>query len=50
MKLGVTGGGPISADVQNFIRVAMHFNLVQVRAGHWVGRREKEAPVWPESE
>jgi len=32
MKLGVTGGGPISADVQNFVRVAMHFNLVQVRA------------------
>jgi long-chain acyl-CoA synthetase len=29
MKLGVTGGGPISADVQNFVRVAMHFNLVQ---------------------
>jgi len=50
VKVAVTGGGPISADVQNFIRVAMHFNLVQVRAGHWVGRREKEAPVWPESE
>ena len=29
VKVAVTGGGPISADVQNFIRVAMHFNLVQ---------------------
>jgi long-subunit acyl-CoA synthetase (AMP-forming) len=29
MKLGVTGGGPVSADVQNFVRTAMHFNLVQ---------------------
>jgi long-chain acyl-CoA synthetase len=29
VKAAVTGGGPISADVQNFIRVAMHFNLVQ---------------------
>jgi long-chain acyl-CoA synthetase len=29
VKLAVTGGGPIAADVQNFIRVAMHFNLVQ---------------------
>ena len=30
MKLGITGGGPISGEVQNFVRVAMHFNLVQV--------------------
>jgi len=29
VKIAVTGGGPISADVQNFIRVAMHFNLIQ---------------------
>jgi len=29
VKTAITGGGPISADVQNFVRVAMHFNLVQ---------------------
>jgi long-subunit acyl-CoA synthetase (AMP-forming) len=25
IKMALTGGGPISADIQNFIRVAMHF-------------------------
>ncbi len=29
MKLAISGGGPISSDIQNFIRVAMKFNLVQ---------------------
>jgi len=29
MKLGITGGGPISADVQQFISVAMGFPLIQ---------------------
>jgi long-chain acyl-CoA synthetase len=25
VKVGISGGGPLNADVQNFIRVAMHF-------------------------
>jgi len=29
VKVAISGGGPVNADVQNFIRVAMHFNLVQ---------------------
>jgi len=29
LKLCVSGGGPLSADVQNFIRVAFNVNLVQ---------------------
>jgi len=29
IKLAISGGGPISSDIQNFIRVAMKFNLVQ---------------------
>jgi long-chain acyl-CoA synthetase len=29
MKLGITGGGPISADVQRFLSVAMGFPLIQ---------------------
>jgi len=29
LKIGITGGGPISADVQNFIRVAFCMPLVQ---------------------
>lgn len=29
MKLGVTGGGPVSADIQSFIRTAFGFNLIQ---------------------
>ena len=29
LKLAITGGGPISPDVQNFIRVVFKTNLVQ---------------------
>ena len=29
MKIGITGGGPISTDVQNWVRSALCFNLVQ---------------------
>jgi long-chain acyl-CoA synthetase len=25
LKMAITGGGPISSDIQNFVRVAMHF-------------------------
>lgn len=29
LKLCVSGGGPLSPDIQNFIRVAFRVNLVQ---------------------
>jgi long-chain acyl-CoA synthetase len=29
LKLCVSGGGPISADIQNFIRVGFNVNLIQ---------------------
>ena len=29
MKIGITGGGPISSEVQNWVRTALCFNLVQ---------------------
>jgi long-chain acyl-CoA synthetase len=29
VKVAISGGGPLNAEVQNFIRVAMHFNLIQ---------------------